>query len=136
MDDAEDFLAHYGVKGMKWGQRKSGTGAPSARQVAKTEKKAAKTADKATRKAGRREIASNLNKEFDLKTSAGKKRTGLTAASAILAGPATNIYMGAKIAQAAGYTKGQSAVVGLVGGAAGGLAVAELSVRADTRKRK
>lgn len=38
-DDVDDFLAHYGVKGMKWGQRKTSTGVPR-----KTERTASKDA--------------------------------------------------------------------------------------------
>lgn len=135
----DEFLAHYGVKGMKWGHRKAGTGEPSSRKAAKADgkadKAAAKAAAKTARKAGRREIAKNLNSEFDLRTAEGKTRTGLTVASTILVGPATNIYMGAKIAQASGFSWGESAAVGLIGGAPGALAVAEISVRAKARKR-
>lgn len=35
----DEFLAHYGVKGMKWGYRKPGTGEPSSRKAARAEKK-------------------------------------------------------------------------------------------------
>lgn len=35
----DEFLAHYGVKGMRWGYRKPGTGEPSSRKAARAEKK-------------------------------------------------------------------------------------------------
>jgi hypothetical protein len=39
MDEVEDFLAHYGVKGMKWGERKvRPAGAPSRRPSKETVK--------------------------------------------------------------------------------------------------
>lgn len=41
-DDVEDFLAHYGVKGMKWGQRKADRREASVqKQTAKMKKQAA-----------------------------------------------------------------------------------------------
>lgn len=38
-EELDDFLAHYGVKGMRWGYRKPGTGKPSSRRATKAEKK-------------------------------------------------------------------------------------------------
>lgn len=120
--DTEDFLAHYGVKGMKWGKRK----APDA----------AKVAAKAGRKAERSAIVKNLGTQFNTKTTSGRVRTGATVAGAILATPVANIYMGAKITRASGYSKGVSVAVGLTAGTAGGLAVAELTARSEAKKKR
>lgn len=132
---ADEFLAHYGVKGMRWGHRKPGTGEPSDRKAAKAEKKAAKAEGKAARKAGRREVASNLGSEFSLKTARGRTQAGATAAVGILASPAASAaFVSVKTARAAGYSKGKSLAIGLIGGPPGALIAAELSVRKNTRR--
>ena len=118
--DSEDFLAHYGVKGMKWGKRK----APDA----------AKVAAKAGRKAERSAIVKNLSTQFNTKSTSGRVRTGATVAGALLATPVANIYMGAKVTRASGYSKGASVAVGLIGGTPGALAVAELTARGRAKK--
>lgn len=61
----EDFLAHYGVKGMKWGQRKPGTGAPSSRQAAKTEKKERVAAYKQAKTDHKKAVKAAYRKEID-----------------------------------------------------------------------
>lgn len=139
IEGADDFLAHYGVKGMRWGHRKPGTGEPSDRKAAKAEKKAekqtAKAEGKIARKAGRREIAKNLGSEFSLKTGKGQFNTGVTAAAAIFSKPAAAAaYVGIKTARSAGYSKGKSVAIGLIGGPPGALLAAELSVRKNARR--
>lgn len=122
MNDTEDFLAHYGVKGMKWGKRK----APDA----------AKVAAKAGRKAERSAIAKKLGTQFNTKSTSGRVRTGATVAGALLATPVANVYMGAKVTQASGYSKGASVVVGLIGGTPGALVLAEVSARSAAKKKR
>lgn len=117
----EEFLAHYGVKGMKWGKRK----APNAE----------KAAGKAARKAERSKIVKNLNTQFNTTSTSGRVRTGATVAGALLATPVANIYMGAKVTRASGYSKGASVAVGLIGGAPGALVLAEVSARSAAKKR-
>lgn len=119
--DAEDFLAHHGVKGMKWGKRK----APDA----------VKAAGKAARKTERSAIVKNLGTQFNTKSTSGRVRTGATVAGALLATPVANIYMGAKVTRASGYSKGASVAVGLIGGTPGALVLAEVSARSAARKK-
>lgn len=44
--ETDDFLAHYGVKGMKWGKRKSGSEGPSRKEL-RTMDKAERAKDRA-----------------------------------------------------------------------------------------
>ena len=120
MVDSDDFLEHYGVKGMRWGKRK----APDA----------AKVAAKAGRKAERSAIVKNLGTQFNTTSTSGRVRTGATVAGALLATPVANIYMGAKVTRASGYSKGASVAVGLIGGTPGALVLAEVSARSRAKK--
>ncbi|HQH80925.1 MAG TPA: hypothetical protein PK599_05980, partial [bacterium] len=47
-DNVDDFLLHFGIKGMRWGQRKTPTSAKLAYMSAKTDRKDLKTLEKTT----------------------------------------------------------------------------------------
>lgn len=136
MNEAEDFLAHYGVKGMKWGVRKRDK-TPGARKAerasARQEASQAKAKAKATRSGARGAIGADLGSKFNLKTRDGKIRTGATTAGLILASPAAERYLGYELSKSAGYSTGKSAAIGFLGGTVGGLAAAEISVRKKAR---
>ena len=104
----DDYLEHYGVKGMKWGVKKS----------------------KADRKADRGRIKENFKKNYSLKNKQGKVSAALSIASMPLLGPAVaSAVAGSNLAEAAGYKKGTSVAIGIVAGAPGGLIASEVAVR-------
>lgn len=108
----DDYLEHYGVKGMKWGVRRSDEQLSAAKSARKTERK------KATEDAK------------DYLSSNKKKTVGSAVAATLLIGPAgTSAAVGAQIARSAGYSKGKSIGIGLLGGAPGGIIAAEVQVR-------
>jgi len=115
----DDFLAHYGVVGMKWGKRSGGGGGD-------------KSAMKAKRKEIRKEAYGNAKADFK----AHKGRTiGGSVAATLLLGPAgTSTVVGAQLARSAGYGKGKSLAIGLLGGAPGGILATELKVRKIARE--
>lgn len=142
MNETDDFLAHYGIKGMKWGVRRSqaqldsasnSTSRKQARRNASVEKKAAKKKKKAARIGARGAIGYDLGSKFNIHTLEGKVRTGATAAGLFFATPAAERYLGYELSKSAGYSTGTSAVIGLLGGTVGGLAASEISVRRKTR---
>lgn len=116
--DVEDFLAHYGKKGMKWGVR-----------TASAEVKAA-------RKAGRAENAKNLQARYtktnaDGKTVMKKRRTAATVVDLMATGGG---YTGIQIAKSAGFTRGQSAAIGMLSGPVGAMVASEIKVRQDVSR--
>lgn len=56
IEENEAFLAHFGVKGMKWGQRKDRSGDGGAARAAKKDAKAEKTARKIEKQRRRNNI--------------------------------------------------------------------------------
>lgn len=107
----DNFLEHYGVKGMKWG--KSGAKGGGGGSV-----------NKAKVKAARKEIYGGAKQNLF-----GKGQKGKTVASALLGTPGASARVGYALAKSAGYSKGQSLAVGLLAGAPGGVLAAELSAR-------
>lgn len=77
MNETEDFLAHYGIKGMKWGVRREpgpdGTvGGKGSRKAARQEKRASR---KAARKTARQENFKRPRSEEAKEASAARART-------------------------------------------------------------
>ena len=69
--DSEDFLAHYGVKGMKWGQRKRELSKPNPNYSADQRKR-----DKQVYgRGGVRRVNKNLNKGDSISTARGSEKT-------------------------------------------------------------
>lgn len=107
-DEVDSFLSHYGVKGMKWGQTKA----------------------KYQKKIDRKKVIDNVKKNYSLKNTHGKVSTGASVAGILVAGPlGANTIAGFNFASAAGYSRGQSVAIGLLGGAPGGILAAEVAVR-------
>lgn len=109
-------LAHHGVKGMKWGVRR--------------------TPEQLGRKQRRKEIRRTHNKNFSSRQSNAK--TGALGAS-IVSGfglPVTLAVVGYDITRSAGYSKGYSLATGIVGGPIGGLIASELKVWEDAKKER
>lgn len=63
MKTLEDFLAHHGVLGMRWGFRKAGTGAPSSHKKGAGVAYDKAKANKAQAKIGRRGNTDKLNND-------------------------------------------------------------------------
>lgn len=105
--DVDDFLAHHGVKGMKWGKRKPTVEIQTARKKARLKE--------------RQKVESQYRTEYW-----AKKKESQTKAD-ILYGLAP--YNQTKLAQAAGFSKGKAVTIGILGGPAGGLIASELKIR-------
>lgn len=105
---ADDFLAHYGKKGMKWGVTKS----------------EARTAIRAERDA----INKDINASF-------KGRKGVAKAGvSIAAGVAATPFMGLTVAttmmtKTAGYSTGKAVAINLLGGPIGAMVAVEVKAR-------
>lgn len=67
--DVEDFLAHYGVKGMRWGQRKAGNGSPITKSYTGISRKPTNNEIIEARKS-----QAVLGKEFNAAVKASKKK--------------------------------------------------------------
>jgi hypothetical protein len=107
MSDAVDnFLEHHGVPGMKWGKHKN-----------KADFKAEK---KSIKKAIYKQTGQNL-------WGKGSHQKGKTVAAAIFGTPGISAKVGYDLSKAAGYSKGKSLAIGLLGGAPGGIIAANIS---------
>jgi hypothetical protein len=106
-DVTDDFLAHYGVVGMKWGKHGS--------------KKEFKGAKKAIRKEMYKSAGASI-----------KANKGKTVAAALLIGATQTA--GFTMARAAGHSKGKSAVIGLLGGAPGGMLAINIAAKKAARE--
>lgn len=108
----ENYLKHYGVKGMKWGVRRSEEQLAAARGARKTERA------KATR-----DTADYMNKNK-------VRNYGSIVGASILGTPLVGgAVAGAQIARASGYSKGKSVAIGVLGNVPGGIIAAEVQVR-------
>ncbi|ADD80906.1 gp015 [Rhodococcus phage ReqiPepy6] len=121
--DTEDFLAHYGVKGMKWGVTRA---APEVR-----------VARKAARKQARRDLDTVMAvNEIKRREAASTMTSGKKFLSDM--GAVGSAYTGTSISRAAGYSRGQAKVISILGGGplygplTAGVA-AELKIRKDVR---
>ena len=112
--DVDDFLAHYGVKGMKWGVRREN-----------------KSAVKTARKAGRQKNVANLKSRYTQTKANGKTgiRKGKAAGTVLDIMATGGMYTGSQIARSAGYSKGQSAALGMLTGPIGATLASEIRVR-------
>ena len=113
MDDVDVFLAHYGVKGMKWGV---------SREVKETRKEA--------RKVGRKALNEAYLAKYGLKTRKNPtgQSGGKVVADALLNMATIGSVTSLHIARSAGYSKGKSAAF-LMLGPFGGIAAQELKLR-------
>lgn len=120
MYETDDFLAHYGKKGMKWGVRKEEL--------------------KEARKAGRRELRENIKGQY--RKDSGKLKKGRTAyttlegVSAVMTGGASLVaspFTAAQVTRAAGYSKGKSIAIGILGGLPGAVLASEIRVRKNVK---
>lgn len=93
--ETDDFLEHYGVKGMKWGQR---TGVQSTR---KERRAAFKTA---------RKEQAQRNKSFLKSRSGGQKAKAFALDMATFGGYTTH-----QLARSQGYSRGRSAALSTMG---------------------
>lgn len=109
-DNPDDYsLYHYGVKGMRWGKTTKKTGVE--------------------RSADRKKIRSEFKSSFSAKTGKDKVAMGSQVAYSLMGGAGASQVVGYKIAKAAGYSKGKSLAIGVLGGAPGGLIASEIAVR-------
>ncbi|QFG09118.1 hypothetical protein PBI_SPORTO_10 [Arthrobacter phage Sporto] len=125
-DPTDDFLAHYGVKGMRWGKRKAGTDV----EVSSKSKKAPIDSDKLS--AARNELYKGTRDR--LKTKGGKAVMGAAVVTTLLGGPIGSQIVGAQMMRDAGYSKGKSLTMGIVGGAPGAMLAIELKARKMARE--
>lgn len=108
----DDFLAHYGVKGMKWGKHQS------------------KDDFKEAVKANRKELYKGVGDVYK-----SKKQVGLALAATILSSPAAGqAVIGTQMMRGAGYSKGKSIAVGLLGGPTGAVIAIEMKARQMARE--
>lgn len=119
----DDFFEHHGVKGMRWGHTMQKVGANATK----------KAALKSAQDEARQEIGRNFRARYDVSKKAGSGGTraknaarGLALVPDILT--TGGMYTGSQMARAAGYTKGQSAAIGIAGGPLGGLIASEIRV--------
>lgn len=108
----DDFLAHYGVKGMKWGKHQS------------------KEDFKADVKTQRKELYKGVGEVYKSRT-----QTGIAAASILLASPAVgSAVIGTQMMRGAGFSKGKSMAVGLLAGPTGAVVAIEMKARRLARE--
>jgi hypothetical protein len=125
-DVTEDFLAHYGVKGMRWGKHKSSSG--SAVEVARPKKG---PIDKDKLRAARKDLYDDVKASYN-----GKQKTlagAAIATSLFTGGTVGTVVVGAQMMRGAGFSKGKTAATALLGGAPGAVLMIELQARKNAR---
>lgn len=113
-----DFLEHYGVKGMHWGKHKSSSAVEVARKPSTNKDKL---------KAARKDLYSGATAHY--KTKAGKVELGASIASSLIGGSVGSSLVGARMMRSAGYSKGKSVAMALTLGAPGAALAIELKAR-------
>lgn len=125
-DVTEDFLEHFGVKGMRWGKRSDGG---SSVEVAKKSKA---PIDKDKLSAARKDLYKGVKQSYSGKS--GKVKGGAVVAATLLGSTVGSQVLGAQMMRSAGYTKGKSFAMGFVGGAPGAALAIELKARKMSRE--
>lgn len=115
MTSSEEFLAHYGVKGMKWGQT---------RAVKKEFHKQAKT-----------EFQAKYAKQHLQDASGNKRSAGKRAAFIALDVATAGGVSATRLMRTAGYSKGKTAAVVLTTGVHGANLVASSAVKKTAKER-
>jgi hypothetical protein len=116
--EVDDFLAHYGVKGMRWGKRGTKKG----------------PVDKEKLKSARKEIYGDVKKYYNNSKSA-KVTAGAAVATSLLTGGTTgSVVVGVQMMRGAGFSKGKSIAMGALGGAPGAALAIELKARKMARE--
>lgn len=122
--DVDDFLEHFGVKGMKWGQRKERRTARIQRRVDRTmavAKGKGSVGDRllgmgATQKGAQRQLQryANAQAKYESKVAAGKKQLNEKILNKTGAVKLQDIDFGVKGDAKAGLDRGQKVAVGIV----------------------
>jgi Flp pilus assembly protein TadB len=111
--ELDQFLEHHGVKGMKWGKHQT-----------KADYKSAVSSN-------RKEIYKNLGNTWK----SDKRQAGAAIASNLLLSPATgSAVVGIQLMRAAGYSKGKSLAMGLIGGTPGAMLAVEVKARKTAKE--
>jgi hypothetical protein len=130
-DVTEDFLSHYGVKGMHWGKHKS-SGGGTVEKLSRSDKQVAKGDYKAKVKEARKDIYSDV--KAGMSTRGQKTLAGASiAASLFTGGSVGSVVVGAQMMRAAGFSKGKTTATALIGGAPGAVLMIELQARKNAR---
>lgn len=125
-DVTEDFLSHYGVKGMRWGKRQSSGDV----EVSRKPKKG--PIDKDKLRAARKDLYGDVKSSYN-----GKQKTlagAAIAASIFTGGSVGSVVVGAQMMRGAGFSKGKTAATALLGGAPGAVLMIELQARKNARE--
>lgn len=117
----EDYLEHFGVKGMKWGQSKGGgVEVSSSKKV---------PIDKVKLKASRKEIYTDVARVYT-----SRRKVGAAVAASLLFKPAIgSAVIGTQMMRGAGYPKGKSFAVGALSGPLGAVVAIEMKARSNAR---
>ena len=114
--DTDAFLEHYGKKGMKWG-------------VTKAE---AKTAVRTSRNKATGNLQDRYTKtRKDGTTGVRKTKTAATVADIMFTG---GMYTSVQINRSAGFSRGSSAAIALIGGPPGSVLLSAVKVRQDAKR--
>lgn len=122
----EDFLAHYGVPGMRWGKRRSSSDV----EVSRKPKKA--PIDKDKLKAARKDLYDDVKASYN-----GKQKTlagAAIATSLFTGGTVGTVVVGAQMMRGAGFSKGKTVATAILGGAPGAVLMIELQARKNARE--
>ena len=131
MTEVDDFLAHYGVKGMKWGKRKE---VRAAKKAAGGE---VRTAKKAARGEVRREFRSSRSNYLFKDRPDGRRNVskGKLAATMLIDFNTMGGASAVMIAKSTGTSTGKAAAIGIITGLPGALAYREIKVRKEANRR-
>lgn len=130
--EVDDFLQHYGVKGMHWGKHKAKGSAVektggSSKEAAKADKADYKSKVKAERQKIYGQVKTNMS------TPAARVTTGAALASTLIGGPSGSAIIGAQMMRSAGFSKKKSFATAMLGGAPGAVLMIELQARKNVK---
>ncbi|QFG09304.1 hypothetical protein SEA_SLOOPYJOE_9 [Arthrobacter phage Sloopyjoe] len=124
-EPVEDFLQHYGVKGMRWGKRKASSDV-------EVSKKSKGPIDKDRLSEERAKLYGGVKKRYEGRGQ--KVLAGAAIASSVITGGTTgSVVVGAQMMRGAGFSKGKSVATALIGGAPGAVLMIELQARKNAR---